>query len=93
MPLRGWIKRLERESRGELVEIPREDGTVARFSEEELKAAYLNVCERLGAGADAPPEHPFITAVRNSPDPKWRNTFYLVEDPDEWIQPVEDLSQ
>jgi hypothetical protein len=31
MALRGWIKRLEHRAREEMIEIPQQDGTVARF--------------------------------------------------------------
>jgi hypothetical protein len=48
--------------------------------------------DRLG-GEDAPPEHPLIEAARNSTDPKWSRPFFAVEDPDEWIKPVPDLSE
>ena len=55
--------------------------------------AYMNLMDRLGAGEEAPREHPLIEAARNSSDPRWLNTFYAVEDPDEWIKPVPDLSE
>jgi hypothetical protein len=29
--VRSWLKRLEREARGEMIEIPQKDGTEARF--------------------------------------------------------------
>lgn len=32
-----------------------------------------------------------IEAVRNSADPKWAGSFYAVNDPEEWVKPVEDL--
>jgi hypothetical protein len=53
----------------------------------------MNLMERMGVGEDAPPEHPLLKAVRNSPDPKWQNSFYFVEDADEVIRPVPDLSE
>jgi hypothetical protein len=90
--VRSWLKRLERASRGEMVEIPQRDGTVARFPQTALKDAYANHTARMGAGEDAPPEHPLLVAARNSSEPKWRESVY-VEDPEAWVQPVEDLSE
>jgi hypothetical protein len=54
---------------------------------------YTNLMDRFGAGEDAPPEHPLIAATWNSSDPKWSQSFFAVNDPDEWIQPVEALSE
>jgi hypothetical protein len=93
MGLRGRLKRLERASRGEFIEIPRPDGTVARFPASAGIEAFTNLMDRMGAGEDAPPEHPLIAAARNSPDPEWSGSFFAVEDPDEWTEPVEDLSE
>ena len=93
MGLRGWIKRLERDAREEMPEIPQKDGTVKRFPQSAGLEAYMNFMDRLGAGEDAPPEHPLIAAARNSSEPKWSRSFFGVEDPDRWVQPVEDLSE
>ncbi len=30
---------------------------------------------------------------RHSSDPKWLHSFFAVEDPDEWVKPVPDLSE
>jgi hypothetical protein len=49
--------------------------------------------DRLGAGDDAPPEHPMIAAVRNSSEPKWQNSLWAANDPEEWLKPVPDLSE
>jgi hypothetical protein len=92
--LRGRVKRLERETRQEFFEIAQKDGTVARFPKSEGIEAFRNWFERLGAGDDAPPEHPMIAAVRNSSDPYWQNSFWLAcEDPDEHTKPIPDLSE
>jgi hypothetical protein len=91
--LRNRIKRLERDARGEMIEIPQQDGTVKRFPESAAKDAFLNAYERLGAGEDAPPEHPLSTAARNSSDPNWSESFYATCGPDEWTKPVKDLSE
>jgi hypothetical protein len=52
---------------------------------------YLMV--QLGAGDDAPPEHPMIAAIRNSSDPTWKGSYYDAGDPSEWIKPVENLTE
>jgi hypothetical protein len=90
--LRGWVKRLEHAAREEMIEIPQRDGTVARFPRSAGMDAYMNLMDRLGAGEDAPPEHPLIEAVRNSSDPKWSESFFAVND-EGWTDPVEDLSE
>jgi hypothetical protein len=91
--VRSWLKRLEKEAKGEFLEIPQQDGTVRRFHRQAGIDAYTNFFARLGAGEDAPPEHPLIAAARNSSEPKWSGSFFAVEDPDEWVKPIEDLSE
>ena len=91
MGLRDQLKRLERARRKEHVAIPQMDGTTARFSRSAVREAYLNMVERLGASEDAPPEHPLLTAARNSSDPSWSESTYSVDEG--WTDPVEDLSE
>jgi hypothetical protein len=91
--IRRRLRKLEREARGEFIEIPQRDGTVTRFPAEEGMEAYMNLMERLGAGEDAPPDHPLIEAARNSSEPKWAQSFYAVNDPENYTRPVEDLSE
>jgi hypothetical protein len=93
--MRGWIRRLEHASKSEMVEVPQHDGTVKRFPVGDLAAAYISLCDRLGAGEDAPSEHPLLVAARNSPDPEWCAALWLGgnEDPEEWVKPVPDLSE
>jgi hypothetical protein len=93
MGLRRRLKRLQRDAEEEMLVIPQRDGTVKKFPPGAGADAYMNMMDRLGAGEDAPTEHPLIEAARNSSDPRWLNTFYAVEDPDEWVKPVEDLSE
>ena len=93
MNLRGWIKRLEREAEEEMIAIPQRDATVKRFPASEGIDAFMNLMDRLGAGDNAPPEHPMIAAVRNSSEPKWQNSFWAANDPDEWVKPAPDLSE
>ncbi len=66
----------KRAAAGGAVEIPLENGGVARFPESALKEAFLNAAERLRGGAGAVEEHPLCTAARNSSDPQWRKSFY-----------------
>jgi len=91
--LKEQLERPKRAARGEEIRIPQRDGSVARFPEGAAAAAYLNWLERMGAGADAPPEHPMLAAVRNSPDPEWKNSVYMVEDAEDHVRPIEDLSE
>ncbi len=93
MGLRDQLRRLRREAKGELVAIQQQDGSVKRFPAYELQRALTNWYDRLGAGEDAPPEHPLLEAARNSSDPKWSKSFFAVNDPDEWTKPIEDLSE
>jgi hypothetical protein len=90
--IRDRLRRLEKESEEEMIVIPQKDGTVARFPDTACRDAYSNHCERVGAGEDAPPEHPLLVAARNSSDVWWAHSVYA-EDPDEWIKPVPDLSE
>jgi hypothetical protein len=66
--LRGWLKRLEREARGEFIEIPQRDGAVKRFAPSEGMEALVSLID----GED----HPLAKAARNSSEPKWANSFY-----------------
>jgi hypothetical protein len=91
--LRGRLRRLEREAEHEMIIIPQKDGTVKRFPASEGMVAYMNWMDRLGAGEDAPPEHPLIAAVGNSSESKWQNSFWAANDPDEWVKPIPDLSE
>ncbi len=91
--LRDRLRRLEREAEGEMLIVPQRDGTVARFPASASEEAFINFMDRLGAGEDAPPEHPLIAAARNSSDPKWSGSFVAAEDPERWVLPVEDLSE
>ena len=88
--MRDEVRRLKRDAEGNVVTIPQRDGTVRRFPEHALKDAYINVCDRMGAGDDAPPEHPLIEAARNSSDPQWSSSVYVVDG--DLTAPIEDLS-
>jgi hypothetical protein len=75
MSLRRWIKRLEREAKEEMIVIPQRNGTVKRFPQSAAKDAFLNLTDRMGAGENAPPEHPMIEAVQNAREPWQPNSF------------------
>jgi hypothetical protein len=89
--LRDKLKRLERARRKEMIAIPQKDGTIKRFPKSAVRYAYANLMNRLGTGADAPPEHPMLEAARNSSDPSWSESTYSADE--SWIEPVEDLSE
>jgi hypothetical protein len=91
--LKGRIRKLEEELTGEMITIPQRDGTLRRFPPGAGKDALLNFIDRIGLGEDAPPEHPLMEAARNSSEPKWAGSFFAVEDPDEWVKPIPDLSE
>ncbi len=89
MGLREQQRRLRREARGELVEMPQQDGTVKRFPSSELGVAFTNECRRLRR--EDLPVHPLTRAVSNSSDPEWHNSgfaeFHVAG------EEVEDLSE
>ena len=89
--MRDKLRRLERLAEGEVVAIRQKDGTVKRFPESALRDAYLNLMDRMGAGEDAPPEHPLLKACRNSSDPEWSGSFYATDG--DITAPIEDLSE
>lgn len=93
MGLKSRLKRLERVAQEEMIEIAQRDGTVVRFPAAAGWDAFINLMDRLGVGEDAPPEHSLIEAVRNTTDPEWSRSVLAVNDPEEWVEPVEDLSE
>ncbi len=93
MALKGRLRRLERAAEGELISIPQQDGTVARFPRSACEAAFLNALDRLGADEDAPPRHPLLEAAANSSDPHWSNGFFSDIDYAGSTEPVKDLSE
>ena len=90
--IRGWVKRLERDAREEMIEIPQKDGTVKRFPKSAAREAFLNLAARMGAGEDAPAEHPLVAAARNSSEAEWSESFYA-SGGEGWTEPIEDLSE
>jgi hypothetical protein len=92
VPLWRRLRNLELAAEWEMIAIPQLDGTVARFPQTAGMEAFVNLMDRMGAGEDAPPEHPLIAAARNSSEPKWANSIYAVEGA-RWTDQVEDLSE
>ena len=90
--MRARLRRLARLAEGNVVSIPQRDGTIRRFPESDLAAAFVSLTARMrtGGGEDASPEHPLLEAVRNSSDPRWSGSFYSTDDVDG--EPTEDLS-
>ena len=91
---RGWIRRLERESRGELIVIPLKDGGVAKFRpkdlEEAFEAGYRQLC-----GEDVE-LYPLNLAAQSSSDAQWRQSAFFgvhVLDGGGDIRDVEDMSE
>jgi hypothetical protein len=91
MVRRGRLTRLERLAEGEMIAIPQQDGTVAKFPPSAAKDAYLNLMARMGAGEDAPAEHPLMEAARNSTDGWWSTSLYATDG--DLTAPIPDLSE
>ncbi len=83
MGLRSWLRRLERDAQGEMIEIPQKDGPVARFPQSVAAEAFLSLCE----GRD----HPLLQAARDSSDLSFSGGVYAT-DPTE-MRNVEDFSE
>jgi hypothetical protein len=86
------LRKLEQVAEEQIIAIPQQDGMVRPFPQSAGMDAYMNLMDRLGAGEDAPAEHPLIEAARNSSDPAWSESFYAMND-DDWTDPIEDLSE
>ena len=89
--MKSRLRCLERQADEELLLIPQKDGTVLKFPPYAGEDALLNFVERIGAGDEAPEEHPLAEAARNSSDPKWSNSFFAVNE--DVTAPLEDLSE
>ena len=92
MALWRRVRNLELAAEGEMIAIPQLDGTVRRFPQSAGMDAFTNLIDRMGAGAEAPPEHPLIAAARNSSEPKWSESFYATGG-EGWTDQVENLSE
>ncbi len=96
MAFKDRLKRLEKASRAEMIEIPQADGSIARFPESAALEAFLHNHRRMmmtpeEAGRSTFREpHPLCVAASNSSDPAWRRSFMAVEEPS---GPIPDLSE
>jgi hypothetical protein len=90
--LRDRLRRIEHAAEEGIIVIPQRDGTVRRFPSSAGEEAFVNLMDRLGAGEDAPPEHPLIAAARNSSGSRWSESLYAVSG-EGWMDKVEDLSE
>ena len=69
MGLRRRVRRLEREARGELIEIRQRDGTVEKFFEDDWTRRFLHEYDRGRRhfeGEEPGPAHHLIEAVRGA---------------------------
>src|ERR671917_177912 len=69
MGLRDRLRKLERDTEGDMLLIPQKDGTVARFSREAYMECLLHEMDRGGkqaAGEDPGQAHPLVEALRNA---------------------------
>ena len=51
MGLRGWLRRLEKEAEGEMVFVPRKDGTFKRFPQSALQESFMTNMSRPRRGS------------------------------------------
>jgi hypothetical protein len=93
--LRGRLKRLERDARKEMIEIPQRDGTVKRFPQSALMGAFLYLVKVAVGDASLPKEPEIFEALRNAPEPaqKWMGAFYFDPADIPAAEPVPDLSE
>lgn len=90
MSILDRLKRLERESKGEMVAVAQPDGAPARFPKRAMQKSFVVNMQRL-RGEDVDP-HPLGVAAARSPDPEWHKSFYAAS----WVdvvRPVPDLSE
>lgn len=79
MKYRERLLRLRRQIEGQALITVEEDGTVRRFSDRGAEEALLNAVGRATGCIPADEEHPLCIAARNSRDPKWRESAYVME--------------
>jgi len=92
--LRARLRRLERESRGDLIRIPQVDGTVQTFKPSELREAFEAGYRQL-CGEDVE-LYPLNLAAQSSSDAQWRQSAFFgvhVLDGGGDIRDVEDMSE
>ena len=95
MGLRRRLKRLERDARKELIEIPQRDGTIKRFPQSALMGAFHYLVDVAVGDASTTEEPEIFGALRNAREPaqKWMGTFYFDPADIAAAEPVPDLSE
>jgi hypothetical protein len=95
MGLSGRLKRLERDARKEMIEIPQRDGTIRRFPQSALMGAFLYMVEVAVGDASVTEELEIFGALRNACEPaqKWMGKFYFDPADVPAAEPVPDLSE
>lgn len=78
MGIEDRLRRLEEQAQRDQYRILQHDGSVKTFPASAGMEAFMNMMDRIGAGDDAPPEHPLTEAIHNSPDPEWADSFFAV---------------
>jgi hypothetical protein len=100
MGLRGWVKRLEREARGDLVRVDQRDGRPLYFERMEVYGALF--LRAYDAALGRPPEPSAVLDALENATPDSRRavedltegaTFFDLEPRDPDAPPVEDLSE
>ncbi len=92
--MRGRIRRLQREARGDEVTIPQKGGGVKRFPRHELREAFLEDVDRtLGRIGSETPTHPLLVALHNSDDPMRTGGWFMSGGDPPDLEAVEDLSE
>ena len=93
MGLRSRLDRLERDVQEGMISIPQRDGSVARFSQAQLREAFLRHYDavRAIANGDTPPQpHPLQRAIEGALHrEQWHSTFFGAVE----LEEVEDLSE
>jgi hypothetical protein len=91
MAFKDRLRRLERGTRKEMIEVPQSDGSVARFPQSAGVEAFLHNIDRMKTTPEEAGEpHPLCVAASNSSDPSWRDSFVATIGPH---GPIEDLSE
>ena len=72
--MRSKLRRLEKLAEEEMIIIPLEDGSVAKFPPEAAQEAFMRSLARL-KGDLTLDEHPLSTAAARSSDRHWRGCF------------------
>ncbi len=72
--MRSKLRRLEKLAEEDLILIPQQDGSIAKFPPEAVEEAFMRSLARL-KGDLTLDEHPLSTAAARSSDRHWRGCF------------------